>query len=421
MVSKDSPPPSHSSILHQFINSDSITGQIGSQHFDIYQSGLSSNPSTYQPHGVFVNPPNHFTTDSDVNHSRHLMDLLGASHDANQQQVQRLSLSLGSHSLVSSLACRERSLSSSFTNPSYISQELDQRNNEFSFSASAMNQSLSFVSAIGNSKYLKPAQSLLEELVCIGGKSIDLSNEKFIRRLSRNSKKGSLSLRAMLKAEIPTNELFSERHELYVKIMKLIALLEEVERRYEQYYQHMEEVTSTFEVITGFGAGKPYTALALQAMSRHFCCLRDSIISQINVIRQKMPRDMPKISSGLSHLSLFEKETLQNRMSLQQLGIIQSNRQAWRPIRGLPETSVTILRSWLFEHFLHPYPNDSEKLMLSSQTGLSKNQVSNWFINARVRLWKPMIEEMYKEEFAESSVESDSLLNRDIVTDSAEE
>lgn len=128
-----------------------------------------------------------------------------------------------------------------------------------------------------------------------------------------------------------------------------------MERRYEQYYQHMEEITSTFEVIAGFGAGKPYTALALQAMSRHFSCLRDAIISQINVIRQKMPRDVPKISSGLSHLSLFEKETLQNRMPLQQLGIIQSNRQAWRPIRGLPETSVAILRSWLFEHFLHPY------------------------------------------------------------------
>lgn len=26
-------------------------------------------------------------------------------------------------------------------------------------------------------------------------------------------------------------------------------------------------------------------------------------------------------------------------------------------------------------------------------------QVANWFINARVRLWKPMVEEMYKEEF----------------------
>ncbi|CAN4093910.1 unnamed protein product [Withania somnifera] len=431
MVSKDSPPPSHTSILHQFINSDSISSQIGSQHFDIYQADLSGNTSiaataAYQPHGVlsrsiaFINPP-HFTTDSDVSNSRHLMDLLGASHTANQQ-AQRLSLSLGSQSLVSSL-------NSSFANPSYMNQEIDHKNSEFSFSAAAMNQSFStvcgtesFVSAIGNSKYLKPAQSLLEELICIGGKPIDLSNEKFIRRLSHNSKKGSLSLRAMMKGEIPpSNELFNERHELYVKIMKLISLLEEVERRYEQYYQHMEEVTSTFEVIAGFGAAKPYTALALQAMSRHFCCLRDAIIFQINVIRQKMPRDVPKISSGLSHLSLFEKEGLQNRMSLQQLGIIQSNRQAWRPIRGLPETSVEILRSWLFEHFLHPYPNDSEKLMLSSQTGLSKNQVSNWFINARVRLWKPMIEEMYNEEFAESTVDSDHLMSREDVTDSAEE
>lgn len=28
-------------------------------------------------------------------------------------------------------------------------------------------------------------------------------------------------------------------------------------------------------------------------------------------------------------------------------------------------------------------------------------QVSNWFINARVRLWKPMVEEMYVEELKE--------------------
>lgn len=36
-------------------------------------------------------------------------------------------------------------------------------------------------------------------------------------------------------------------------------------------------------------------------------------------------------------------------------------------------------------------------------------QVSNWFINARVRLWKPMIEEMYKEEFGDSSEDSNPL------------
>lgn len=31
-------------------------------------------------------------------------------------------------------------------------------------------------------------------------------------------------------------------------------------------------------------------------------------------------------------------------------------------------------------------------------------QVSNWFINARVRLWKPMVEEMYQQELKEAEV-----------------
>ncbi|MFQ6669249.1 hypothetical protein Gotur_034574 [Gossypium turneri] len=71
------------------------------------------------------------------------------------------------------------------------------------------------------------------------------------------------------------------------------------------------------------------------------------------------------------------------------------NQPVWRPQRGLPERAVTVLRAWLFEHFLHPYPTDTDKLMLAKQTGLSRNQVSNWFINARVRLWKPMVEEIH--------------------------
>ncbi|GMI64637.1 hypothetical protein HRI_000133000 [Hibiscus trionum] len=74
---------------------------------------------------------------------------------------------------------------------------------------------------------------------------------------------------------------------------------------------------------------------------------------------------------------------------------------AWRPQRGLPERSVSVLGAWLFEHFLHPYPKDSDKIILAKQTGLTRSQVSNWLVNARVRLWKPMVEEMYLEEIKE--------------------
>ncbi|KAK8596687.1 hypothetical protein V6N12_065167 [Hibiscus sabdariffa] len=72
------------------------------------------------------------------------------------------------------------------------------------------------------------------------------------------------------------------------------------------------------------------------------------------------------------------------------------------------------------------YPTDSKKLTLASQTCLTKNQVSNWFINARVRPWKPMIEEMYKEEFAESQQDSDpslasSSMGREGITDQTQD
>ncbi|MBA0794842.1 hypothetical protein Gohar_019127, partial [Gossypium harknessii] len=77
------------------------------------------------------------------------------------------------------------------------------------------------------------------------------------------------------------------------------------------------------------------------------------------------------------------------------VGFLEPQQQGWRPQRGLPERAVAILRAWLFEHFLHPYPTDTDKHMLATQTGLSRNQVSNWFINARVRVWKPMVEEIH--------------------------
>lgn len=138
-----------------------------------------------------------------------------------------------------------------------------------------------------------------------------------------------------------------------------------MEKRYDEYYHHMEELVASFEMIAGLGAGKSYTALALQAMSKHFSTLRNAIASQIRSTKQKIEKDTPKISSRLSQLSLMDQEARQTRISLQQLGLLHTSRQTWRPIRGLPETSVTILRAWLFEHFLHPYVHIHKSISMS--------------------------------------------------------
>lgn len=52
---------------------------------------------------------------------------------------------------------------------------------------------------------------------------------------------------------------------------------------------------------------------------------------------------------------------------------------------NLPKHTTHLLRTWLNENLTHPYPTEEQKSSFSRQTGLTMNQVSNWFINARRR------------------------------------
>ncbi|KAF8410545.1 hypothetical protein HHK36_003076 [Tetracentron sinense] len=443
MASQDSPRDLASSV-HQFIISDSAMSRTPFEDHNYAAFHSDERNRNAFPQSLAVLPSIQLlgermsrsidlvqapavAENSESGNRRHLMNLLGAANETDHQG-QRLSLTLGSHVLVPSVQYRQRSLHSDLISSSFLFAGEEAREacnpreehirDDYSFVDSTFASSStsqirsystcygteSFVTVVGNSRYLKPTQSLLEEVVNVGGKAFDLSRDKSVAQLTRNGRRGALGVSNEQKAEMYSNGFSSaEKNELQIKITKLTALLDQVESRYEEYNHRMEEVVSSFEVMAGLGAANSYTVLAIQAMSRHFCSLRDAIIVQINVAKRQLSQDLPRVHNRISQLSLFDRETRHDRMSLQQLGMVQGQRQAWRPIRGLPENSVAILRSWLFEHFLHPYPNDSEKLMLASQTGLTKNQVSNWFINARVRLWKPMIEEIYREEFEESS------------------
>ncbi|CAI9781387.1 unnamed protein product [Fraxinus pennsylvanica] len=253
-------------------------------------------------------------------------------------------------------------------------------------------------SVILGSKYLKAAQQLLDELVVLGkgtkndGGVAGEAAEK--RKIIREST--GVNAEAFGTKGCETELTTAQRQEIQMKKAKLINMLDEVELRYRQYHQQMQIVVASFEMAAGFGSAKSYTQLALKTISKQFRCLRDAISAQLNAISKSLG-DVENSGEKFqgSRLKFVDHQFRQQR-SLQQLGMMQNS--AWRPQRGLPERAVSVLRAWLFENFLHPYPKDSDKHSLAKQTGLSRSQVSNWFINARVRLWKPMVEEMYLEE-----------------------
>lgn len=180
-----------------------------------------------------------------------------------------------------------------------------------------------------------------------------------------------------------------QKRALEAKRTQLLTLLQVVDERYSQCLDEIHTVISAFHAATELDP-QIHTRFALQTIS--FLCkrLRDRISNQILAMGAQLDSgDTIEIEGS------FESSYLQKQWTLQQLK--KKDHPLWRPQRGLPERSVSVLRAWMFQNFLHPYPKDAEKHLLAVKSGLTRSQVSNWFINARVRLWKPLIEEMYAE------------------------
>lgn len=263
--------------------------------------------------------------------------------------------------------------------------------------------------ALRNSRYVKATQELLEEFCCVGrGNFKNQRVKKFDDDQNPNSNSESEDHRGPSKDNHPPLSA-AERSEYQRRKIKLLSMLDEVDARYTRYCEQMQAMVNSFDSVIGYGAAAPYTSLAQKAMSRHFRCIKDAIVGQLKQTCKYLGEKDVTGTSGLTkgetpRLKMLDQK-LRQQKALHQMGMLDSD--AWRPQRGLPERSVNVLRAWLFEHFLHPYPSEADKHLLSRQTGLSKNQVSNWFINARVRLWKPMVEEMYQQETKEEETDQE--------------
>ncbi|GAV62647.1 Homeobox_KN domain-containing protein/POX domain-containing protein [Cephalotus follicularis] len=288
-----------------------------------------------------------------------------------------------------------------------------------------------YATILKSSRFLRPAQELLNEFCNSSGLKFDKTYdvpERISGEMNASasaSADGVIAVDREVRAEINDNSgvLSSTNHSsneisgdcgvrssssesyrpgYHQKKAKLLYLQEEVCRKYKQYHQQMQMVVSSFESVAGLSAATPYVSLALKTVSRNFRYLKNAISDQLMHLKKALGEDLLSPTSGgascsknnrnLSHMDkLFQK----HKSCGGDVSILEPQQQIWRPQRGLPERSVAILKAWLFEHFLHPYPTDTDKHMLAAQAGLSRNQVSNWFINARVRVWKPMVEEIH--------------------------
>ncbi|GFZ12811.1 BEL1-like homeodomain 8 [Actinidia rufa] len=287
-----------------------------------------------------------------------------------------------------------------------------------------------YATILKGSKFLKPAQVLLDEIcsatdprpirsceVYDKGGSEEISgsanavnvSESVVGAkggdsgVSSSTFYGSNKMSGEACVRSSSGEYF--RPEYQQKKAKLLFMQEEVCKRYKQYHQQMQMVVSSFESVAGLSSATPYVSLALKTISRHFRCLKNAISDQIKYIRKTLGEDLSPTTGASSSMGdtrssgggikFVDHSFMKPKSGGGNMGFFEPQQPVWRPQRGLPERSVAILRSWLFDHFLHPYPTDTDKHMLATRTGLSRNQVSNWFINARVRLWKPMVEEIH--------------------------
>ncbi|NP_705940.1 homeobox protein PKNOX2 [Danio rerio] len=103
------------------------------------------------------------------------------------------------------------------------------------------------------------------------------------------------------------------------------------------------------------------------------------VTSQGQVLTQGLPQGTIQIQNNQVNLDLSSLLDGDDKKSKNKRGV-------------LPKHATNIMRSWLFQHLMHPYPTEDEKRQIAAQTNLTLLQVNNWFINARRRILQPMLD-----------------------------
>ncbi|VEU22561.1 DEKNAAC103523 [Brettanomyces naardenensis] len=95
--------------------------------------------------------------------------------------------------------------------------------------------------------------------------------------------------------------------------------------------------------------------------------------------------EFPTYARAESYDGVSKPSPSSSRSSSPNLSRRRSNSVPRKRRASLPKRTTAILLNWLNDNLDHPYPNSSEKADMLRMTGLTNQQLSNWFINARRR------------------------------------
>jgi hypothetical protein len=112
----------------------------------------------------------------------------------------------------------------------------------------------------------------------------------------------------------------------------------------------MQSVVASFETVAGLGNAAPYVCYATKIVLKHFNSLKNALLDKIQFTGKNF--DDSSVTKEKNPRHGTTERGLRNQNPTLNLNFIQH--PVWRSQRGLPDHAVAVLKTWLFEHFLHP-------------------------------------------------------------------
>ncbi|GAU26973.1 hypothetical protein TSUD_06450 [Trifolium subterraneum] len=214
-----------------------------------------------------------------------------------------------------------------------------------------------FSPAILGSRYLAVIQEILVQIATYSFENLNLDEINHSASGVRGGRGNKSSSSNADKRRIGVNRDTSSMSEAYAdsslqrhaaesKKSQLLMLLQLVDSQYSQCLAEIHTVVSAFHAATELNP-QIHAHFAVKTVDRLYKDLRERISNHILAMGSNFNSSWSEEDNEFS----VETSFIQKQWALQQL---KRKDQLWRPQRGLPEKSVSVLRDWMFQNFLHP-------------------------------------------------------------------